>query len=122
MFQQLYSLVKIMLRLPKRILTELMIASIKMAKKKPDQFKRFVELDFKYIEQTSLMLSDLQKRNLLKQVDTKELSESIYSVLMFEFIMYLYDSSIKKETMLEHVKTKMSLLLKPYIIGGEHGN
>lgn len=122
MYNHLYSLVNIMLRLPKRILTELMIASVKMAKKRPERFRKFIELDFKYINQTKVLLDDLKNRQMLIDIDTKELSETIYSVVMFEFIMYLYDESVKKQDMLQHVKTKMELVIRPYIKGGEYGN
>ena len=43
--------VGIMLKLPRAILGELTFASIKMAKKNPKRFRKFVELDFHYMKQ-----------------------------------------------------------------------
>lgn len=122
MYDHLHKLIKMMVRLPKRILSELVIASVKMSRKRPERFRKFVELDFKYIEQTKILLDDLYERGILQKVSTDELSQTLYSVVLFEFVMYLYDESITKETMLKQIKSKMDIILRPYIIGGNHGN
>lgn len=115
LYEELYNLAKIFIKLPRGILSELMIASIKLSKKHPKAFERFVQLDFQYMEQTKELLDKMVEHHLLVEVDTMELSELIYSIMMYEFIMYLYNKEIEKETMLEQVKVKLRILLQGYI-------
>lgn len=118
----LTKLMKMMLRLPKPILTELMMASVRMAKKYPKQFKRFAELDFKYIEEMEQFLTTLQEHHVIKEGNTRLLSEMIYGVVMYEFLIYLYEKEVTKDTMKTNVRMKLDLLLQGYYQGGKHGN
>jgi len=110
--------VRVMMKLPRVILGELAYASIKMAKKNPKRFRRFIDLDFHYIKQLELFLDKLVDNRIILEVDTKELSELLYSVFMFEFIMYAYDHNLEKEDMMKNAKTKIEILMKGYIQGG----
>ena len=121
-FNHLMTLMKMMLKLPKGLLSELMIASVKLAKKHPDQFQRFVDLDFQYMAEMERFLEDLQERHLIGDVNPKLLSELIYSIVMYEFIMYLYDPAYSKEILKAQSKEKLHILLKGYCIGGQNGN
>lgn len=116
------SMMRMMLRLSKPILAELMLASVRMAKKHPKQFRRFVELDFKYMAEMEQFIVELQRHHLLCEVDAKMLSEMIYGIIMYEFVIYLYDKEISKEQMKEKIRSKLHLLLKGYYIGGKNGN
>ncbi|QMS85568.1 TetR/AcrR family transcriptional regulator [Candidatus Xianfuyuplasma coldseepsis] len=120
--KHLEKLMKMMLRLPKPILTELMMASVRMAKKHPKQFKRFAELDFKYIEEMEQFLTRLQTHHVIKEVNPRLLSEMIYGVVMYEFLIYLYEKEVTKDDMKHNIRTKLDLLLQGYCQGGEHGN
>jgi len=110
--------VRVMMKLPRVILGEPAYASIKMAKKNPKRFRRFIDLDFHYIKQLELFLDKLVDNRIILEVDTKELSELLYSVFMFEFIMYAYDHNLEKEDMMKNAKTKIEILMKGYIQGG----
>ena len=121
-FNHLMTLMKMMLKLPKGLLSELMIASVKLAKKHPDQFQRFVDLDFQYMAEMERFLEDLKERHLIGDVNPKLLSELIYSIVMYEFIMYLYDPAYSKEILKAQSKEKLHILLKGYCIGGQNGN
>lgn len=110
--------VRMMMKLPRVILGELAFASIRMAKKNPKRFRKFIELDFHYIKQLELFLDKLVDHKIIIEVDTKELSELLYSIFMFEFIMYAYDHSLEKEDMMKNAKIKIEILMKGYIQGG----
>lgn len=112
--------VGIMLKMPRAILGELTLASIKMAKKNPKRFKKFVEIDFQYMNHLELFLNRLVQKQFIIEVDTKQLSELVYSVFMFEFILYAYDHSIDKEDMMKRVTTKIEMIMKGYIQGGQY--
>jgi len=48
-----------MLRIPKRVIYEMGIVTIKIAKKKPELFKKMAKLDFKYMEEVQKYLDQL---------------------------------------------------------------
>ena len=112
--------VKIMLKMPRSIVGELALASIKMAKKNPQRFKRFVDLDFQYMKHLEVFLDRLVEKKIIETVDTKQLSELLYSIFMFEFIMYAYDHTIEKSDMISRVVTKIEIVMKGYIQGGQY--
>jgi AcrR family transcriptional regulator len=113
---------KLILALPKGLLSELMVASIKMAKKHPKQFQKFVELDFRYMQDLSVLLERLMDANLIRRVDPQTLSELIYSAVAYEFLLYLYEGTTTKDTLIEQIRTKLAFLMDGYHIGGTHGH
>ncbi len=70
----------------------------------------------KEIEHYFIKLID---RNILADVDPKQLSELVYSALIFEILLYLYDKKVKKEALIKNIKTKIDILIRGYIIGGK---
>ena len=115
----LYKSMNVMLRIPRAILSEMTIQGFKLARKNPGRFKKFAELDFKYIMDLELYFKKLIERNILQDVDPKQLSELVYSAVMFEVIMYLYDKTIKKDILKQNIKTKIDVLIKGYLKGGK---
>ena len=118
-FDYLLTTLKIVLKVPKGILSELTIQSMKMAKKNPTRFKKMAELDIKYMKELEKYIMKLVDKGLLKDVDSRQLSELIYSAVVFEVLMYLYDKKLQKDDMKENIKTKIIILMKGYIKGGK---
>jgi len=110
--------VGLILKLPRGILGEMAIASVKMAKNKPERFKKLMMYDFQIIEDIAGYIKQLKEHNLLDEVDEKMFSEMIFSFIGYELLLYMYDSSVKKETMLNNVKTKIDILVNGYVKGG----
>ena len=104
-----------MLKVPKGILMEFVIASIKMAKKHPKRFHQFAELDFRYMREVESYLKQLQEQGSIDEVDTKLLSEIVYGIMAYEILMYLYDKDKQLDDMYQTIKTKISIVLKGYI-------
>lgn len=113
---------KLVLKLPRPLLVELMISSIKMAKKRPKQFARFVEVDLRYMREIQVLLDRMIEAGLLQEMDTAQFSELIYSAVAYEFLMYLYDGNKDLDTMLQGVKDKLRVLVNGYRTGGQHAN
>lgn len=107
----------IIFKMPKLILGEIAIASIKLAKKNPTRFRKYVELDFKYMLELSSYFDKLIEHHLMEKTDTKALGEIIYSVIAYELMMYIYDASVSLETMQQHIKSKISMTMKGYFKG-----
>lgn len=104
-----------LLVLPKRILIELSIALLNTAKLKPDLIKKLAAIDFKFMDQTSDIIQGFQKKGIINECDTKVFSEAVYSVLLFELIMYVYEKERTIESSREALREKFKLLCKGYV-------
>ena len=111
--------VGLILKLPRGILGEMAIASVKMARNKPERFKKLMMYDFQFIEDIAEYINDLIKHDMLRKVDEKHFSEMIFSFIGYELLLYMYDSSIQKEEMFDNIKTKIDILVGGYIKGGK---
>lgn len=119
-YNHLMEAMKLILRIPKSILIELMIASVKMSKKHPEQFRKFAEIDFKYMAELDKFLHVLVQNDILNDIDTKQVSEIIYSVVMYECIIYLYNKDMTKNIMLQNIKIKIDIIINEYLKGGHN--
>ncbi|MBU1019963.1 MAG: TetR/AcrR family transcriptional regulator [Firmicutes bacterium] len=112
-----------LLILPKKILYEMMIASIKIAKSKPEFFRKMASLDFQYMQEIADYLEMLIQKKVITNVDTKQTSEIIYGIIMFQFVMYFYEKERSKDKLKEEIINQVGILLKGYLIGGNsNGN
>ncbi len=107
----------LMLKMPRLILGEIAVASIKLAKKNPARFRKFVELDFNYMNELASYFDRMIENKMMKETDTHALSEIIYSVIVYELLMYIYDKSVPLEQMTKHIKSKISMTIEGYIKG-----
>ncbi len=120
LFEHFDKNLKVMLKLPRGVISELVIASVRMAKRKPDRFKKLIELDFAFINEIKIYLDKLVETKILKEVDTMYFAEIIFSILGYELILYVYDKSINKDELVTNVKAKLSILIDGYKIGGQN--
>lgn len=109
-----------MLKLPRGVISELVIASVRMAKRKPDRFRKLIDLDIAFMKEIEIYLDTLQENKVMHKVNSKYLSEIIYSILGYELIVYVYDKTISKETLMKQLKTKLNIVIDGYKIGGHH--
>ena len=114
----LFKSMNIVMKLPRKIMVELTIQGAKMARKNPERFKKFAEMDYKTMKEIEKYLARLIENGTLKKVDPCQLSEVIFSSAIYELMIYLYDKKIKKETMIQNIKNKLNLIIKGYIKGG----
>jgi len=110
----------LILKLPKGILGELAIASIKMAKNKPDRFKKLMMYDMNFMEDIAVYIKQLIIKGILNEVDEKHFSEMIFSFIGYELLLYMYENDLTKDIMFDNIKTKIDILLKGYIKGGNN--
>jgi AcrR family transcriptional regulator len=110
--------VGLVLKLPRGILGELTIASVKMVKKKPERFKKLMMYDMNFMEDIAVYIEQLIQHGILIEVNERQFSEMIFSFIGFELLLYMYDKEVTKEMMLENIKAKIDILVKGYIKGG----
>ena len=108
-----------MLRMPKRVLLEMGIVTIKIAKKKPEFFKKMAAMDFKYMEIIADYFDQMIKEDELLEFDTKKMSEIIFGILTYELFIYLYEKDLTKKELKLIIREKLEILLKGYIKGGK---
>ena len=101
-------------KIPKGFLLDLLISSIKIAKKKPKIFHKLTELDFNYIEQLKIKL-DIYGEFENHSISSLDLAEMIYGVVATDFILYLYTKEYTYETFEVKAKTKLQALINPYL-------
>jgi len=117
--ENIYNILKNMLRLPKKVLLEMGLVTIKIAKKKPEFFRKMASIDFKYMEEVQHYLDRLIIEKKLSFFDSKIMSEIIFGSIVYEISMYLYENKMPKSDLKNNLNIKISTLLKGYIIGGK---
>lgn len=113
----LFNAISKIIKVPKIILKELAIAGLKMAKTNPKRFEKMAELDFKYMRELELYINKLKEKQVIADVNAKTLSELVYSALVYELLIYLYDKERDIETMKLEMKNKIEHIITPYIKG-----
>ena len=106
--------IKSMHRMPKALLLDLLISSVKIAKRKPRLFQRLVAIDFNYIEKLKQKL-DLYADFHDHSIQSQDLAEMVYGVVAADFLIYLYDKDKTYDQFECSVTPKLKALFKPYI-------
>lgn len=101
-------------KIPKGFLLDLLISSIKLAKKKPRLFHRLAALDIRYMESLKEKLEIYGDFNK-KEITSQDLSEMIYSIVATDFMLHLYQNEEKYEDYVAKVVPKLKALIKPYL-------
>ncbi len=100
-------------KIPKVMMLELIIISVKKIKKKPRYLDRFAAMDYRYMQQIAHRIKPFIKQDTL--ANSKLLSEIIYGTFFVEFMMYLYEKEMIFEAFEDHITQKIFLILKPYL-------
>lgn len=116
--ENIFKIIKKVLRLPKRVVLEMGVVTIKIAKKKPEYFKKMASIDFKYMENIENYLEQLIKDEVFRHFDSKKMSELIFGSLMYELSIYLYFKEKTKFDFKNALREKLEILLKGYLKGG----
>jgi AcrR family transcriptional regulator len=116
----LFKTMNFMLRLPKRILLELLLATMKMGKKHPERIRKFAELDFEYMKGLEDFFITLNKKKMIYCTHPEEMSQIVFGALLYELTMYLYEPSMSKEDFQTNVEKKIELILEGMMYGGNH--
>jgi len=101
-------------KIPKGLLVDLLLSSIKLAKKNPKLFHRLVALDLNYIDRLREKL-EIYGNFHNKEINAKELGEMIYGVIVTDFVLYLYNKEDRYEDYITKVSPKLKALIKPYL-------
>ncbi|KGX83155.1 TetR/AcrR family transcriptional regulator [Pontibacillus marinus] len=97
----------------KKMMKEVMSLGLSLAKSKPEMIKKFIQLDFLFVDDLIEFLDDLKgKRVLDDSFDSVQAAETIYSTLAFEFLIYIYQESHTEEQFRQGIKKKINFIMK----------
>ena len=105
---------KIYLQMPKGLLRETILLIISTMSKGNRLLSKIMDLDFDFIEELDGVLAILVEQKLLLACNTRYLSESIYSSLMYDYMLFVFNQNTTKEDYLHKVKEKIEFLMAPY--------
>lgn len=105
------------LLLPKKMLLEIGTTIMNASRKKPGMIQKLAAIDFKYIDELEKVCKELVDKKILKPCQTRWLAESIFSILMYEIMIYLYDKEMTKEAMYDRIEEKLTFEFEHRIEG-----
>lgn len=101
-------------KIPKGFILDLLISSIKLAKKKPKLFHKLAALDINYIERLKEKLEIYGDfRDAL--ITANDLAEMIYGVVATDFMLHLYQQEKNYDEYVNKVLPKLKSLIQPYL-------
>lgn len=106
--------IKSMSYVPKFLLVDLLISSVKIAKTKPKLFHKLVSLDFNYIEELRKKL-DVYGNFEQQDITSQDLAEMIYGVAAADLLLYLYSKETTYAQFEDKIKPKIKALIHPYL-------
>jgi len=103
-----------MSRIPRSFLLDILISSMKLAKKRPQLFHRLAKLDFDYMEKIKEKLDhfgDFEQST----ITSSDLAEMIYGVAVMRFIIQVYEADADFKTFKEDMTPRLRELIRPYL-------
>ncbi|MBI9015274.1 MAG: TetR/AcrR family transcriptional regulator [Clostridiales bacterium] len=103
------------INMPKKIMMDIFLALFKVSKTAPTIMQQFAAVDFRFIDVLEEMTEKLQSKHLLKQCDKRLLAESLYSDIMYSYMIYLYDKNMSQIECYKLIDNKLRFTLTPFI-------
>jgi len=97
----------------KKMMKEVMSLGLSLAKSKPEMIKKFIHLDFLFVDDLISFLDELKGKGVVSEsFDSVQAAETIYSTLAFEFLIYVYQENHTEEQLQQGVKRKVEFIMK----------
>ena len=97
----------------KKMMKEVMSLGLSLAKSKPEMIKKFIHLDFLFVDDLISFLDELKEKGVVSEsFDSVQAAETIYSTLAFEFLIYVYQENHTEEQLQQVVKRKVEFIIK----------
>lgn len=111
-----YQTLKNVLWLPKPLVKEVMGVMVTVARKQMNLLMKLIEMDFRFLEEMGVLTDKLIREGKLVPCDGKILSETLYSTLMFEIVLYIYKDDSRPDALMKQIEKKINFVLEPYLI------
>ena len=106
---------KIVFKLPKTVIKEILHLSTFLSKKKRKIFNKFAETDFKAMEELARLIKQMQEKGFLKEINPETAASTIFAAVFFELLLYTYEDQYDKDDMMASLRKKVELIITPYI-------
>ncbi|MGA9286986.1 MAG: helix-turn-helix domain-containing protein, partial [Anaerobacillus sp.] len=99
--------------LEKKLFRELIVASVNAFQSRPEFMRSLMQLDFMFIDELTELLTEVKRlRKLPESFEVEIAAEVIYSSVMFETLVYLYQEERDLEDVLKHTARKLTFILR----------
>ena len=99
--------------LEKKLFRELIVASVNAFQSRPEFMRSLMQLDFMFIDELIELLTEVKRlRKLPESFEVEIAAEVIYSSVMFETLVYLYQEERNLEDVLKHTARKLTFILR----------
>ena len=115
LFQRIDKVMKLALRVPKGMGTSFIQYALKLARKKPEKFRKMAEIDFKIIKEIEDYVRILIEKGLMRDVDPVQFSELVFGAIIYDFFMYFYAKEVTRKQTRMAIKDKLHILFSGYI-------
>lgn len=97
----------------KKVWKELMTAVLSSAKSNNFLFKGMIKLDYKFIKRLKVLLEKIKDKGLLPpSFNTDEAAYAIYSVVLAQFILYLYSEDITYNALTTNIEQQIRFIFE----------
>ncbi|WP_237458638.1 hypothetical protein [Pontibacillus yanchengensis] len=95
----------------KKVMREVFSVSFHLINSKPNMMKKFIDLDFLFVDDLITFLNQLKEKGVLpEEYDSNQAAETVYSTLAFEFLLYVYEEEHTEEQLLQGIKNKVDFI------------
>lgn len=116
LYEFIYTPYKNLIGIPRKIIREVIGASITIAKKNPSLMRKLIQIDYNVIEDLTKLIQTLIDNKKIKNCNAKVAAETIFAVVLYEISIYLYESQATKETLFANIKAKIHFAMAEYIL------
>lgn len=95
----------------KKIWKELLAAMLGNAKTNTFLFKGMIKMDYRFIEKMKILLEDIRDSGMLRtDFNADECAYALYSVLLTQFILYVYTEDISFEKFVVNIENQVKFI------------
>jgi AcrR family transcriptional regulator len=99
-------------RWSKELIREILAASLAAFKTRPAFVRGLFQIDAQFIQELKDVIERLKNDGLVaRTLPAREASEVVYSVLLFEFMAYLFDDGPSYEDCLNRIRSKLEIVV-----------
>ncbi|WP_158598361.1 TetR/AcrR family transcriptional regulator [Falsibacillus albus] len=97
----------------KKIMRQLFSSSFTAFKSKPELLKKMIDLDFMFVDELIVYINEMKARRLLPETfQSNEAAEIIYSILAFEYIIYIFQKDRTLTELMDGIRNKVNFIIK----------
>lgn len=99
-------------KLTKKLFKDILIAGFQSFKSDKMILTKFMREDFIMIDKVEVLIADLKEKGLLDESKSpRDMAETVYSVIMYEMLVYAFTEDVEMDEMERNIKRKIVQIL-----------